>query len=562
MYIIKEIQIMKKLFTLLAASLLTMAAGAQAMIVDYQKDWTAATSYGMWHANNTATTTYTLVQGTGFVVKNDVATTNFWDTQYVLADGLTLEAGVEYNIKIVMTAEGEGKGDDGLIFRIGIGDWSIKDFADTNFQPGNDIVLTNKFVCSNSAGAGKFVLCQSGHFVGTITIKSIEISHKDRSNKAKLEEAIAEAEDALARSENIERQEGKDARAALVSVLAEAKAFNADNDEDYATILASLLAATTQLTQWIGVPATADPNFHIYLCFGQSNMEGNARPEAQDYENVPERFQVMAAVDMTDPARKRGEWYTATPPLCRQGTGLTPADYFGRAMCEKLPDVKIGVVHVAVGGTSIKGFMEEMCEDYIAGEADWFRSYMKSYDNNPFRRLVETAKKAQQFGVVKGILMHQGETDTGNPQWASMVKTVYERILDELNLSASNVPLLAGEVVRTENGGVCGGHNTAVDALPNTIPTAHVISSEGLDHGGDNLHFTAASYRTLGKRYAAKMLELLETSAVEGIEKGDGKVVSEECFDLTGRKTNKNNSGVKVKRIVKSDGKVEVKKLF
>ena len=86
-------------------------------------------------------------------------------------------------------------------------------------------------------------------------------------------------------------------------------------------------------------------------------MEGNARPEAQDYENVPERFQVMAAVDMTDPARKRGEWYTATPPLCRQGTGLTPADYFGRAMCEKLPDVKIGVVHVAVGGTSIKGFM-------------------------------------------------------------------------------------------------------------------------------------------------------------------------------------------------------------
>ena len=553
---------MKKLFTLLAASLLTMAAGAQEMIVDYQKDWTAATSYGMWHADNTATTTYTLVQGTGFVVKNDVATTNFWDTQYVLADGLTLEAGVEYSIKIVMTAEGEGKGDDGLIFRIGIGDWSIKDFADTNFQPGSDIVLTNKFVCSNSAGAGKFVLCQSGHFVGTITIKSIEISHKDRSNKAKLEEAIAEAEDALARSENIERQEGKDARAALVSVLAEAKAFNADNDEDYATILASLLAATTQLTQWIGVPATADPNFHIYLCFGQSNMEGNARPEAQDYENVPERFQVMAAVDMTDPARKRGEWYTATPPLCRQGTGLTPADYFGRAMCEKLPDVKIGVVHVAVGGTSIKGFMEEMCEDYIAGEADWFRSYMKSYDNNPFRRLVETAKKAQQFGVVKGILMHQGETDTGNPQWASMVKTVYERILDELNLSASNVPLLAGEVVRTENGGVCGGHNTAVDALPNTIPTAHVISSEGLDHGGDNLHFTAASYRTLGKRYAAKMLELLETSAVEGIEKGDGKVVSEECFDLTGRKTNKNNSGVKVKRIVKSDGKVEVKKQF
>ena len=25
-----------------------------------------------------------------------------------------------------------------------------------------------------------------------------------------------------------------------------------------------------------------DPNFHIYLCFGQSNMEGNANIEQQD----------------------------------------------------------------------------------------------------------------------------------------------------------------------------------------------------------------------------------------------------------------------------------------
>ncbi|MGM9698010.1 MAG: sialate O-acetylesterase [Prevotella sp.] len=553
---------MKKLFTFLAASLMALAASAQSMIVDHEKDWTTATSYGMWHADNTATTTYELVQGTGFVVKNNESRTNFWDTQYMLANGLTLEAGVEYSIKIVMTAEGEGKGDDGLIFRIGIGDWGNKDFADTTFEPGEDIVLSNKFVCSNSAGADKFVLCQSGHFVGTITIKSIVISHKDRSNKAKLEEAIAEAEDALAKSENIERQEGKEARASLETVLAEAKAFSSDKDEDYATILESLLAATAQLTQWIGVPASADPNFQIYLCFGQSNMEGNARPEAEDYENVPERFQVMAAVDMTDPARKRGEWYTATPPLCRQGTGLTPADYFGRTMCEKLPDVKIGVVHVAIGGTSIKGFMEELCGDYIAGEADWFKNIMKNYDNNPFRRLVETAKKAQQFGVVKGILMHQGETDTGNSQWASMVNTVYERLLDELNLSAANVPLLAGEVVRTEMGGVCGGHNAAVNALPNTIPTAHAISSEGLEQGGDGLHFTAASYRTLGKRYAETMLELLKSTSVEGIEAGDGNVVSEEYFDMTGRKVGQNHSGVKVKRTTMSDGKVEVKKHF
>ena len=60
-----------------------------------------------------------------------------------------------------------------------------------------------------------------------------------------------------------------------------------------------------------------DPNFHVYLAFGQSNMEGNARPEGQDTSNIPERFKMMAAVDMPQSRRKKHEWYTAVPPLCR-----------------------------------------------------------------------------------------------------------------------------------------------------------------------------------------------------------------------------------------------------
>ena len=40
-----------------------------------------------------------------------------------------------------------------------------------------------------------------------------------------------------------------------------------------------------------------DPNFFIYLCFGQSNMEAGARPEEQDKEPLTERFMMLAAVD-------------------------------------------------------------------------------------------------------------------------------------------------------------------------------------------------------------------------------------------------------------------------
>ena len=75
-----------------------------------------------------------------------------------------------------------------------------------------------------------------------------------------------------------------------------------------------------------------DANFHIYLCLGQSNMEGNAKVEEQDTVAVDSRFQVLAAVDCPDLGRTKGNWYKAVPPLARCYTGLTPGDYFGRAV--------------------------------------------------------------------------------------------------------------------------------------------------------------------------------------------------------------------------------------
>src|SRR5512133_3789995 len=76
-----------------------------------------------------------------------------------------------------------------------------------------------------------------------------------------------------------------------------------------------------------------DPNFYIFLAFGQSNMEGNARPESMD-NTVDERFKLLPAVDMSDKGRTKGVWTKATPPLCRSSTGLTPCDYFGRTLVD------------------------------------------------------------------------------------------------------------------------------------------------------------------------------------------------------------------------------------
>ncbi len=280
----------------------------------------------------------------------------------------------------------------------------------------------------------------------------------------------------------------------------------------------------------------ADPNFHIYLCFGQSNMEGNAAIEAVDKQNVPERFKMMAAVNFTNPARTMGQWYTATPPLCRQGTGLTPAGYFGRTMIERLPEnVKVGVVHVAVGGAPIELFDEDVsqADGYWNGQADWYVNYCKEYDMNPYRRLINMAKEAQKSGVIKGILFHQGESNNTQQDWPGKVKKVYDRICSELSLNPAETPFLAGEMVQQDMGGVCWGHNAIIAKLPETIANAHVISSAGLPCRDDGLHFTAAGYRTLGERYANKMCDILGISYDANGGSGNADNGTNDGVDLT-----------------------------
>ena len=261
----------------------------------------------------------------------------------------------------------------------------------------------------------------------------------------------------------------------------------------------------------ISLPSfSQDPNFYIFLAFGQSNMEGAAAFEAQDTTAVNSRFQVLEAVNCGNLNRTKGNWYTAVPPLVRCKTGLGPVDYFGRTLVENLPkNVKIGVINVAIGGCKIELFDKDNYQSYTATAPDWMKGMLAEYEGNPYARLVEMAKIAQKSGVIKGILMHQGESNTGDKTWPGKVKGVYENLLADLKLTAKSTPLLAGEVVNADQGGVCASMNTIIATLPQTIPTAHVISSAGCPDGPDNLHFSAEGYRMLGKRYGIKMLSLL-----------------------------------------------------
>jgi hypothetical protein len=154
-------------------------------------------------------------------------------------------------------------------------------------------------------------------------------------------------------------------------------------------------------------------------------------------------------------------------------------------------------------------FDKDNYQSYVSTAPSWMIGIIKEYDGNPYARLVEMAKLAQKDGVIKGILLHQGESNTGDSTWPKKVKLVYDNLLNDLQLKSKNVPLLAGELVDAEQGGACASMNKIIATLPQTIPTAHVISSEGCTQRGDKLHFTAAGYRKLGERYGQQMLSLL-----------------------------------------------------
>jgi hypothetical protein len=252
-----------------------------------------------------------------------------------------------------------------------------------------------------------------------------------------------------------------------------------------------------------------DTNFYIFLCFGQSNMEGFPGVEEQD-KAVDNRFQVLAAVDFPNMGRKKGHWYPAVPPLCRNSTGLCPADYFGRTLASNLPaNIRVGIVNVSVAGCKIELFDKTNYQSYASTAASWMTSIIDIYSGNPYAHLAEMGKLAQKDGVIKGILLHQGESNTNDRDWPLKVKAIYGDLIKDLNLKAEEAPLLAGELVNADQGGACASMNSIINELPKTIPNSYIISSKGCTSRPDHLHFNAAGYRELGMRYGLKMLSLL-----------------------------------------------------
>ena len=258
-----------------------------------------------------------------------------------------------------------------------------------------------------------------------------------------------------------------------------------------AVILALVLAVM------LPAPVSAEPllparkDFHLYLLVGQSNMAGRGRVADIDRRLIPRVLKYG----------KDGRWVPALDPLHFDKpsvVGVGVGRSFAEVVAKARPGVTIGLVPCAVGGSPI-----------AAWEPGGFHPGTKTH---PWDDCLKRARAALKHGTLKGILWHQGESDS-NPE----LSAVYEKKLHELiarfrvSLKAPRVPFVAGQMGRWPERSWSAAKER-VDAshrrLPTRVARTAFASARGLKHKGDKVHFDSASYRELGRRYAAAYLKL------------------------------------------------------
>jgi len=224
-------------------------------------------------------------------------------------------------------------------------------------------------------------------------------------------------------------------------------------------------------------------DLHLFLLIGQSNMAGRAEIEEQD-KAPPDRVCLLNDKD---------EWEPATNPLNRYSTirkdlsmqRLGPGYTFAKSVAATKPDATLGLIVNPRGGSSV--------DEWVKG-------------SEYYTEAVRRTRTAQESGTLKAILWHQGESDRHQADQYIMKLTQFIHDL-RADLDAADVPFIAGEIgYFVENAEPV---NKEIIRLPAQVPMTDCVSAEGLTDSGDAMHFGPQAQRTLGERYAEKVLQMV-----------------------------------------------------
>lgn len=277
------------------------------------------------------------------------------------------------------------------------------------------------------------------------------------------------------------------------------------------------------------IPAQVDSNFHCYLLFGQSNMAGGGAGVPiggsgagtlipADCDTSP-RVKVLAFCDCpvsgsgtwTSAAcnqyrknRVHDQWYTAYPALHICDEGVSPGDWFAKTLLDSVREnIKIGLIPCALSGQGLQVFVKGGSGFNIP---NWAHPTLAN--GSPYAWMVDRCKLAQKTGVIKGILLHQGESGSGSRPWGTVAKEIFDALKTDLGLP-NTLPVAVGELRQGS------GLNAEIDAFAKSYPYCGLASSLNCGIQPDDVwHFNPEGMRELGKRYAKAFLALAPQSYV------------------------------------------------
>jgi len=251
----------------------------------------------------------------------------------------------------------------------------------------------------------------------------------------------------------------------------------------------------------------------LFLLSGQSNMCGRGRAEPHESGNGEESSIFALDVECNwDEARGGVYTYQNFPDhnifdfqnKVGLGPGLRFAEYLREAGCKR----NIGLIPTAVGGTRIK---------------QWHPEKGKCY-----KKAIARALEAKKHGTLRALLWHQGESDSNEEDYVSYsekLRAVFNGF--RRDLQEPNLIILVGTL-----GDWLDGHfaaktmfsrwrdiNKQIREIALSTTNVHLVASEGLDHSGDNLHFSADGARKLGERYCDVYLSI--TGNADKTDKSD-----------------------------------------
>lgn len=232
----------------------------------------------------------------------------------------------------------------------------------------------------------------------------------------------------------------------------------------------------------------AKETFHIYLLMGQSNMVGR---DTRDLASQVDNPHVLAL-------NSDNQWVVARDPIHysegRIPPGMGPGIPFALERLKADPKITIGLVPCAVGGSPLKRWVKK---------------------GDLYEAAVSRAKVAATAGIIKGVLWHQGETDTANQKYAETYESRLTKMFADLrqDLGRPNLPIVVGQLgeflAQSPDKYPYGESvRAAIKHIPDVVPNVGYADSTRLGDKGDKLHFSAEAQKEMGVRYAKAMQKL------------------------------------------------------